>query len=85
MLANDELWLVEEPPIDAPSDLLTIPEVRNHVAHELHDDELGLRSLLERPEALSKKSWWRAERARSRRARLLSKTTRRRRDASRAA
>ncbi len=23
MLANDELWLVEEPPIDAPSDPLT--------------------------------------------------------------
>ena len=60
MLANDELWLVEEPPIDAPSDLLTIPEVRDHVTHEHHDDELGLRSLLERPEALSK-SWWRAE------------------------
>jgi hypothetical protein len=84
MLANDELWLVEEPPIDAPFDLLTIPEVRNHVTHELHDDELGLRSLLERPEALSK-SWWRVEHARRRRARLPFKTARRRRDVLRAA
>jgi hypothetical protein len=84
MLANDELWLVEEPPIDAPSDLLTIPEVRNHVIHELHDDELGLRSLLERPEALSK-SWWRAEHVRRRRASLAPKMARRRRDGLQAA
>ncbi len=84
MLANDELWLVEEPPIDAPSDPLTIPEVRDHVTHEPHDDELGLRSLLERPEALSK-SWWRVEHARRRRARLPFKTARRRRDVLRAA
>jgi hypothetical protein len=84
MLANDELWLVEEPPIDAPSDLLTIPEVRNHVTHELHDDELGLRSLLERPEALSK-SWWRAEHGRKRRLRVSLKAARRSRDVLHAA
>ena len=83
MLANDELWLVEEPPIDAPSDLLTIPEVRDHVTHEHHDDELGLRSLLERPEALSK-SWWRAERARRQRLPSL-RAARRRRDVRHAA
>jgi hypothetical protein len=84
MLANDELWLVEEPPIDAPSDLLTIPEVRNHVTHELHDDELGLRSLLERPEALSK-SWWRAEAARRPRLPQSLRSARRRRVVLRAA
>jgi hypothetical protein len=84
MLANDEMWLVEGPPIDAPSDLLTIPEVRNHVTHELRDDELGLRSLLERPEALSK-SWWRAQHERRLRAPLPPKTARRRRDVLHAA
>jgi hypothetical protein len=84
MLANDELWLVEEPPIDAPFDLLTIPEVRNHVTHELHDDELGLRSLLERPETPSK-SWWRAENGRKRRLRLSLKAARRSRQVLHAA
>ena len=29
MRVNDELWLVEEPSLDAPPDLLTIPEVRD--------------------------------------------------------
>jgi hypothetical protein len=84
MLANDELWLVEEPPIDAPSDLLTIPEIRDHVTHEHHDDELGLRSLFERPEVLSK-SWWRAEHARRRRRPPSLKSGRRRRDVLHAA
>lgn len=84
MLANDELWLVEEPPIDAPFDLLTIPEVRNHVTHAHHDGELGLRSLLERPEALAESSW-RAEHARRRRRPLAPRGARRRRDVLRAA
>ena len=68
MLARNELWIVEDPPIDEPCDLLTIPELKQHVSHDLRlrDEELGLRSLLERPEALSN-SWWRAEQVRTRR------------------
>jgi hypothetical protein len=54
MLTKDELWLVEELSADEPPDLLTIPEIRQYVAHDLRDDELGLWSLTERPEALSK-------------------------------
>jgi hypothetical protein len=47
MLTSDDLWLAEESPIDEPSDLSTIPEIRQHVAHNLRDEDLGLRSLLE--------------------------------------
>jgi hypothetical protein len=56
--------LVEEPALDEPADLLTIPEIKQHVVHDRRDEELGLRSLLERPEALSMLS---CEEARSRR------------------
>jgi len=73
MLPVDDLWLMEDPPIDEPADVLTIPEVKQHVVHDHHDDDLGLRSLLERPETLSK-SWWRKE---HRLRRASSKTTRR--------
>jgi hypothetical protein len=52
MLSKADLWLVEEPALDEPSDILAIPEIRQFVAHDQHDDELGLRSLLERPEAM---------------------------------
>ena len=57
MLAKNELWFIEEPPIDEPSDLLALPEIRQHVTSELRDDELGLRHLLEDPEALSPSLW----------------------------
>lgn len=67
MVPRDDLWLVEELRIEEPSDPLTIPEIRHHTVHEPHDEELGLRSLLERPEALSK-AWWREEHAHTRRA-----------------
>jgi hypothetical protein len=49
MLTREAFWLVEEPALDEPADLLTIPEIRQHVAHEPHDDELGLRALLVGP------------------------------------
>jgi hypothetical protein len=45
-----EVWFEE--PIDEPTEILSIPEVRHYFAHDHHDDELGLRSLHERPEAL---------------------------------
>jgi hypothetical protein len=55
MRVNDDLWLMEEPLIDDPSELLTIPELKRRVVSELRDDEIGLRALLERPERLSKR------------------------------
>jgi hypothetical protein len=62
MLDHDDLWLVDEEdvPFDEPSDVLdSIPEIRRLIDTELHDgDELGLRSVLERPRLLSR-SWWR--------------------------
>jgi hypothetical protein len=82
MVASNELWLIDDLPIDDPSDLLTIPEIKQHVAHDLRDEDLGLRSLLERPEALSK-SLRRDEHARTRRA--PSKSAKRHPDALRAA
>ena len=58
MLSTNELWLIEEASLDDPPDLLTLPEIKQHAAHDLDDEDLGLRRLLERPEALSR-SWWR--------------------------
>ncbi len=67
MLTRDALWLVEEPVLDEPADLLTtIPEIKQHIAHEPHDDELGLRALLEMPEA-PPLPWWCEEQQRHRR------------------
>ena len=58
MRTRDASWLVEEPVLDEPADLLTtIPELRHHIAHEPHDDDLGLRALLEMPEA-PPSPWW---------------------------
>ena len=51
---DDDLWLLEEPPSDEPSELFSIPEIRHHLVRDSLADEVGLRSLLERPEALSK-------------------------------
>jgi hypothetical protein len=75
MLTGDALWLVEEPVLDEPADLLTVPEIRQYVAPEPHDDELGLRTLLEIPEAPPSR-WWPQERRRDRR---LARCSRRRR------
>jgi hypothetical protein len=66
MLAKDAFWLVEEPALDEPADLLTIAEIKQHIAHELHDDELGLRALLEIPEA-PPSPWWCEEKSPDRR------------------
>ena len=64
MLNQNDLWLMdEELPLDEPADVLqTMPEIRQLIDTDRHDDELGLRSLLEHPEALSK-AWWRSAHA----------------------
>lgn len=74
MLTTDALWLVEEPVLDEPADLLTIPEIRQHIAHEPCDDELGLRALLETPEAPP--SRWYEEQPRHRRVARRSRRSR---------
>jgi len=62
----DDLLFIEDPTIDDVSDLLQIlPEIRQRVSRRRADDGVGLRSLLERPEALSK-AWRRSARTRTR-------------------
>jgi hypothetical protein len=80
MRPKDEWWLVEEPALGEPANSLTIPEIKQHVVHDRHDEELGLRSLLERPKALSMRS---CEKVRSRRA--SPRTVKRQRHLRRAA
>ena len=56
MLKENDLWLMDaELAIEEPSDvLLTVPEMRELLEPDADDDGIGLRSMLERPEALSK-------------------------------
>ena len=56
MLDQDDLLLMEEElPVDEPADvLLTMPEIPQLFEPDRDDEELGLRSILERPEVLSK-------------------------------
>ena len=56
MLDKKDLWLMEEElPLDEPSDvLLTLPEIRQLVDPDRDEEELGLRAILDRPEALSR-------------------------------
>jgi len=75
MLTRDAFWLVEEPVLDEPGELLTIPEIKQHIAHEPHDDELGLRALLEIAEA-PPSPWWCEEQPRRRRVARRSRTGR---------
>ena len=55
MLSQYDPWFVIDPPVDETADLFTIPEIRRELAHA--SEEVGLRSLLEHPEALSKGLW----------------------------
>lgn len=66
-LDRDDLWWMEELEADEPSDLLrTMPELRQYASAPLDDEEeVGLRSLLDVPEAQSK-AWWRDANARKR-------------------
>ncbi len=56
MLDQNDLWLMEEElPVDEPADvLLTMPGILQQFDPDRDDEELGLRSILERPEVLSK-------------------------------
>jgi hypothetical protein len=53
---QNDLWLMEEElPVDEPADVLpTMPEIRLLFDPDRDDEQLGLRSILERPEVLSK-------------------------------
>jgi predicted glycosyltransferase len=67
MLDQDDLWLMEELPTDDPAELLrTMPEIRQVLDPDRRDEEIGIRSILDRPEALSK-AWWRHANAHQRR------------------
>jgi hypothetical protein len=64
MLRPDDPWLVDDP-VDGASDLFQVlPELRPYVTQPPRDQELGLRSLLEQPEAFAH-SWWRDQARRS--------------------
>jgi hypothetical protein len=57
MLPKIDMWLLEEP-IEDPTDLLTIPEIKREVVGPPHDEDgIGLRLLLERPEVLARSLW----------------------------
>jgi predicted glycosyltransferase len=65
---EDDLWLTEELPTEEPAELLrALPEIRQYFGPDQPEEEVGLRSILERPEALSK-AWWREETTQRRRA-----------------
>ena len=54
---QDSFWSLDELPLcddDAFVDLLTVPEIKRQLFAERRDDELGLRALLERPEAITR-------------------------------
>ena len=56
LLDQNDPWLMEEEtPLDEPSELmLTMPEIRQLFDPDPLDEQLGLRSILNRPETLSK-------------------------------
>lgn len=58
MLSKHDLWFAFDPPVDESTDLLTLPEIKRELAHASPgEDDLGLRSLFEHPEVLSKGLW----------------------------
>ena len=79
MLHPNDLWLMDD---EASDVLLTLPEIRQLVDAGPPDEQLGLRSMLERPETLSK-AWWHG--ARVERHHGASRTPRRHADTVRAA
>lgn len=65
MLVDDDPWLMEELPEDEPAELLrTMPEIRQPLEPARAERDVGLRAILEHPEALSK-AWWRQAARRS--------------------
>ncbi|HVY26186.1 MAG TPA: hypothetical protein VHB79_06520 [Polyangiaceae bacterium] len=64
MLRPDDPWLLDDP-VEGAGDLFRVlPEMRPYLAQSPQDDDLGLRSLLEQPEALAH-SWWRNQASKS--------------------
>ncbi len=60
MVDQDDLWLMEDELPDEPTELFwAMPEIRLLADPERNDEDLGLRSILEDPEALSK-AWRRS-------------------------
>lgn len=64
MLKPVDLSFMDEATEDPDEFLRALPEIRHEVAPAPADDDLGLRSLLERPEAFSH-AWWRDQASRS--------------------
>jgi hypothetical protein len=66
VLSREDLLSIEELPVEEPAELLSeMPEIRRCVGLE-RGEGLGFRSILERPETLSK-AWWLDASARKRR------------------
>jgi hypothetical protein len=57
MFPPDDLWLTDETFADESVDLLSLPQIKQHIAHDLDDEELGLRSLLDRPSLAPQTLW----------------------------
>jgi hypothetical protein len=64
MLRPVDLSFMDEADDDPTELLKALPEIRHEVAPAPADDDLGLRNLLERPEAFTH-PWWRDQARRS--------------------
>jgi hypothetical protein len=66
MLRPNDPWFLDEA-VDEPGELLkALPEMRQYMAPAPSDEDLGLRSLLEQPEAFAfAHPWWRDQARRS--------------------
>jgi len=64
MLKPVDLSFMDEAAEDPAELLKALPEISHEVAPTAADDDLGLRSLLERPDAFSHR-WWRDQASRS--------------------
>ena len=64
MLRPDDPWFLDEAVDDGEELLKSLPEIRQNLAPAPPEAELGLRSLLERPEGFAH-AWWRDQAARS--------------------
>jgi hypothetical protein len=59
MLRPEDLTFLDDEAVDEPSELLkALPEIGQYITPAPPEDDLGLRSLLERPEAFAH-AWWR--------------------------
>ena len=65
MLRPEDLSFLEDEAVDEPSELLKqLPEIGQYLTPAAPEEDLGLRSLLERPEAFAH-AWWRDQASRS--------------------